>query len=172
MTYEYRRDDSALAHLNQCVTELANRHGSVMHLQANINAEIGYLSAAPVEASAEESVEESKVWHTRTMKDVRVGDMIKPVGENDALACVVADRYWPADPTEQGKRSWHVVEGEKHWDDRLVREGDVCIKLSGAAEPVFMRADFSVDIQLTPTEIAAIELLGWDNRWKSLGLAS
>lgn len=111
------------------------------------------------------------IWHPRTMKDARKGDQIRPVGSDMPNGTAVTDRLLPpqpAVPTRYGplpadRDTWHVVPGAKHWDDHVVQPGEVWLCLDGGA-PRNVDPDFPIEILLTRAEIAAIELLGWDNR--------
>jgi len=108
------------------------------------------------------------VWVKRTMTDVRPGDMIRPAGKDIAGMRVTA-RCWPpatseSKQTARDRGSWHVVEGSGgHWDDHVLQPGECCVHLDGAGHRLF-KPTFAVEIQLTPSEVAAIELLGWNNR--------
>lgn len=107
-------------------------------------------------------------WVARTLTDVRPGDVIRPTGIDVPPQRVTA-RCWPPAPskaaqTHRDRTSWHVIEGQGgHWDDHVVQPGEVCVHLDGASHRL-MRPTFGVDIWLAPSEVAAIELLGWDNR--------
>lgn len=103
------------------------------------------------------------VWHPRTMKDARKGDQIRPAGSDMPNGTAVTDRYWPTTPDASDRGTWHVVPGAKHWDDHVVQPGEVWLCLDGGA-PRNVDPDFPIEILLTRAEIAAIELLGWDNR--------
>lgn len=103
------------------------------------------------------------IWHPRTMKDARKGDQIRPAGSDMPNGTAVTDRYWPTTPDASDRGTWHVVPGVKHWDDHVVQPGEVWLCLDGGA-PRNVDPDFPIEILLTRAEIAAIELLGWDNR--------
>lgn len=111
-------------------------------------------------------------WVLRTWSDVATGDQVRLPGTEHTA--VVAQRYRPADRRTATERkgepprhanTWHAVAGEKHWDDRYVKPGEVCVVLDGTdARPRFMEPSAEVEIWLSPAEIAAIETLGWPNR--------
>ncbi len=105
------------------------------------------------------------VWHACTMKDARRGDQIRPAGSDMPNGTAVTDRLLPPDPDASDRGTWHVVPGAsgKHWDDHVVQPGEVWLCLDGGA-PQCLNPDFPIEILLTRAEIAAIELLGWDNR--------
>lgn len=128
------------------------------------------VATAELSAALERQRDEL-IWHPRTMKDARKGDQIRPAGSDMPNGTAVTDRYWPpqpAVPTRHGplpadRDTWHVVPGAKHWDDHVVQPGEVWLCLDGGA-PRNVDPDFPIEILLTRAEIAAIELLGWDNR--------
>ncbi len=113
-------------------------------------------------------------WVTRTWADVRQGDTVRMPGTEQTTT--VFDRYWPpvsASGVSAGLRprfagSWHMVAGEKHWDDRVVRPGECCVVIVSAdATPRFMNPAAPVEIMMTDEELEAIQLLGsWDERVK------
>lgn len=112
------------------------------------------------------------IWVARTMTDVRPGDTIRPAGMDIAGMRVTA-RCWPPaaakdKQTSRDRGSWHVIEGSGgHWDDHVIQPGECCVHLDGAGHRLF-KPTFKVEIQLTASEVAAIELLGWDNRERLL----
>lgn len=88
------------------------------------------------------------MWVSSTLEHVRPGDVIRPAGST--AESVVAERYYSPTNDARGRNSWHMVPGEKHWNDRVVQESEVCI--SFASDPthfMFMRPDFPVEIQAT-----------------------
>lgn len=107
------------------------------------------------------------IWHPRTMKDARKGDQIRPAGSDMPNGTAVTDRYWPTTPDASDRGTWHVISaGSGKWahkDDHVVQPGEVWLCLDGGA-PRNVDPDFPIEILLTRAEIAAIELLGWDNR--------
>lgn len=132
--------------------------------------ELGWRSG-PEDCVINHPASDELIWHPRTMKDARKGDQIRPAGSDMPNGTKVTDRYWPpqpAVPTRYGplpadRDTWHVVPGAKHWDDHVVQPGEVWLCLDGTA-PRNVDPDFPIEILLTRAEIAAIELLGWDNR--------
>lgn len=179
--------------LRERVSRLADYHGSITHLQADIDQELSEYRPAPEPTGAlrldgtlcghygcgghmlcqDEPAgnPDELIWHPRTMKDARKGDQIRPAGSDMPNGTAVTDRYWPpqpAVPTRYGplpadRDTWHVVPGAKHWDDHVVQPGEVWLRLDGGA-PRNVDPDFPIEILLTRAEIAAIELLGWDSR--------
>ncbi len=103
-------------------------------------------------------------WVTRTWADVRQGDTVRMPGTEQTTT--VFDRYWPAEKGRAG--SWHMVTGEKHWDDRLVQPGECCVVIvSPSSGARFMNPAAPVEIMMTDEELEAIQLLGsWDERVK------
>lgn len=120
------------------------------------------VATAELSAALERQRDEL-VWHPRTMKDARKGDRIRPAGSDMPNGTAVTDRYWPTTPDASDRGTWHVVPGAKHWDDHVVQPGEVWLCLDGGA-PRNVDPNFPIEILLTRAEIAAIELLGWDNR--------
>lgn len=164
--------------LRERVGRLADYHGSITHLQADIDQELSdYRPAHPSDPSQcigalgqrcgeEDCVidHDELIWHPRTMKDARKGDQIRPAGSAMPNGTAVTDRYVPAAPGYSDRGTWHVVSGgAKYWDDHVVQPGEVWLRLDGGA-PRNVDPDFPIEILLTRAEIAAIELLGWDNR--------
>lgn len=129
-------------------------------------------------AEAELRAADVPQWIARTMADVRAGDTIRPilVDPGPEAESRVTGRYLPPQPVKNGMHpdpvmapvkagSWHVVSGgAKHWDDHVVQPGEVWLNLDGATEPRMLKPTFGVEILLSPSEAAAIELLGWQNR--------
>ncbi len=97
-------------------------------------------------------------WIERTMRDVRAGDHIRPIGSNSGGTHISA-RYLPPDPAGLRNRgSWHVVAGAAgHWDDRVVKPGDVWLCMDGG-EPRCLKPDFPVEIEMPQEwlDVAAI----------------
>lgn len=121
------------------------------------------VATAELSAALERQRDEL-IWHPRTMKDARKSDQIRPAGSDMPNGTAVTDRYVPAAPGYSDRGTWHVVSGgAKYWDDHVVQPGEVWLRLDGGA-PRNVDPDFPIEILLTRAEIAAIELLGWDNR--------
>lgn len=172
--------------LRERVGRLADYHGSITHLQADIDQELSDYRPAPALDGAHPSdpsqcigAHDELIWHPRTMKDARKGDQIRPAEtaklDPDYAGAKVTARYMPPQPATRNAdgsdglpldhNAWHVVPGAsgKHWDDHVVQPGEVWLCLDGGA-PRNVDPDFPIEILLTRAEIAAIELLGWDNR--------
>ena len=167
--------------LRERVTALASYHGSITHLQADIDQALAdYGDPAEIaepypldEAGALRRSEEDErrgaglpVWIERTMADVRRGDRIRMPGQA-GTEMDVRDRYWP--PSEMPYRNgdtgtWHVVAGEKHWDDHVVQPGECCVVLGDDPRPRFFPPTMPVEIELTAAELAVIESFGWTDR--------
>jgi hypothetical protein len=103
----------------------------------------------------EEGRAEEPQWVPRTWQDVRQGDRVRLPG-TDVTASVTSVVMLPwhvhpaADPyhPERHKCEWIAVR-VRFAEDGKARDMD-------PAKPV--------EIELTPAEVAAIELLGWENR--------
>ncbi len=104
-----------------------------------------------------------EVWTPATMADARVGDMIRPRGttaESDVKR--VIDRYLP--PRKDGGNAghWHIASAPKHWDDRVVREGEVWLVLEGSGgNPVNLRPDFLIEILMPADWHQVMTQNGW-----------
>lgn len=101
-------------------------------------------------------------WVLRTWRDVRADDVVRMPGTE--ITSSIAHRLWPPTDDERGRRSWHMVAGEKHWDDHVVQPGECVVVLQGETAPRFMNPSAPVEILLTPDEESAINALGWENR--------
>lgn len=108
--------------------------------------------------------ERDLIWVLRTWADVRQGDTVRMPGSD--VTAVVATRYWPATDDARGRGSWHVVEGEKHWDDHVVQEGECVIRFATDPEKHarFMNPDAPVEIQMERDVAEAVALMGWEHR--------
>lgn len=109
-------------------------------------------------------------WIERTMADVRRGDRIRMPGRAGSETSVL-DRYLPPQPPGAGgglpsdRGIWHVVPGDRgHWDDHVVQPSDCWLLLTGQDEPLNFPPTMPVEILLAPSEINAIDTLGWENR--------
>lgn len=101
-------------------------------------------------------------WVLRTWADVVAGDTVRPPGFPDVVAHVSA-RYRSVSEDPAGE-TWHMVAGGGHWSDHVVRPGEVWVVLDQETDPRCMERTAPVEILLTASEVAAIELLGWENR--------
>lgn len=99
----------------------------------------------------------AEVWVLSEMRHARVGDLIRPAG-TAAAGTLVVDRYLPpmkdasktAGAAQPNAGHWHVVSGgPKHWDDRIVREGEVWLRLEGNAEPQNLDPTFAIEIKMS-----------------------
>ncbi len=164
--------------LRERVSRLADYHGSITHLRADIDQELSdYRPAEPeihteihtasTVAIAELSAALELIWHARTMKDARKGDQIRPAGSDMPNGTAVTDRLLPPTDDASDRGTWHVVSAGNgkwaHLKDHVVQPGEVWLCLDGGA-PQSLNPDFPIEILLTRAEIAAIDALGWDNR--------
>lgn len=101
-------------------------------------------------------------WVLRTWRDVRSRDYVRMPGTE--ITSGITHRLWPPTDDERGRRSWHMVAGEKHWDDHVVQPGECVVVLEGETTPRFMNPSAPVEILLTQNEESAINALGWENR--------
>jgi hypothetical protein len=129
---------------------LANYHGSTTHLHADLDEEEHYISS-----------EDQPAWILRTWADVRRGDKVRLPGTEYIAG--IKDRLEAVQDDSAG-RSWHVVPAPKHWDDHAVRPGECWVVFLGETEPRNMDPAKPVEILLTPAEVQAIEVIGWENR--------
>ncbi len=106
---------------------------------------------------------ELEVWVPATMADARAGDLIRPAGttaESDQRR--VVGRYLPPRADGGNAGAWHVVSGgAKHWDDRVVREGETWLVLEGQAAPINFRPDFPIEILMPADWHAVMTTNGW-----------
>lgn len=124
-----------------------------------------------------EPTPEPEVWVRTEMRHARVGDVIRPasgvIPHPGGQGTRVIDRYLPArkDASKAAGAAqphaghWHVVSGgAKHWDDRIVQEGEVWLVLEGNDQPQNLRPDFAIEIRMSPLEVRIMERFGWENR--------
>lgn len=111
---------------------------------------------------------EEPQWVARTWTDVRVGDRVRVPGTEITARVQAIYRAPQEDPVG---RTWHVVPSAEtgpwaHKTDVVIQPGQLGV-LFQDEQPhqahVLMR-NVPVEIELTPAEVAAIELLGWHNR--------
>ncbi len=105
-------------------------------------------------------------WHPLTMQHVRPGDRVRPRGNLNAEAEItVTARWWPPTGDARGRGSWHVIAGEKHWDDHVVQHGECVVELNGDGRARFLPPEMEIEILIAPAEVASIEALGgWEQR--------
>jgi hypothetical protein len=150
----YERDPNAL---QDAVRILIEHDGGWAAAGARLEAEL---------ASVQPQVEEPQ-WVARTAEDVREGDLVRLPAAPDLHARVVF-----AQPLD-----WHVRPGgdghRARFDDVPLEHRKVSLrleyagaKLDFAGRPVLMElpAGTPVEIQLIPSELQAIEAIGWPNR--------
>lgn len=99
------------------------------------------------------SIEEAPVWVPRTWADVRAHDHVRMPGTEVTDVVLLP-------PLRAG---WHIVPGANRFGDRPGRWSEVIVTMEKAGERS-MNPAAPVEILLAPSEVAAIELLGWDNR--------
>ena len=106
-------------------------------------------------------------WILRTWADVRAGDTVRMPGTD--YTATIAARYAPPAADRKAARvergQWHIIPGATgHWDDHPVRPGEVWVVFTGQTHLRNMDPTKPVEIQLSAVEVAAIELIGWENR--------
>lgn len=130
--------------LRHAMRELALYHGSLIHMEADIDQELDSLD------SAQSSPVPQMVWVTRTMNDVRTGDRIRLRGSE----AVVDSAY---------RNGWHVHPASRY-EVIPLEHTDVMIRLEGRDKPYVFRPDIEVDIHLTTDEAQYFDDAGWEHR--------
>ncbi len=95
-------------------------------------------------------------WVERTWADVVDGDTVRPPGTD--LSFMVNGPVIRA--------PWHVhpAANEYRPNEMPAEWSEIRVRFVGDPELRFMRPDAPVEILLAPSELAAIEALGWENR--------
>lgn len=127
--------------VRQATEALANWHGSVTHLLADLDQEETY-EPAPTPIAMR--------WVTRTMNDIRTGDRIRFRGTE----AVVESAF---------RNGWHVHPASRYEVIPLEHD-DVAVRLAGREKLFVLKPDLEVDIHLTEDEVAALDAMGWENR--------
>lgn len=95
------------------------------------------------------------LWVARTWADVRSGDRTRLAGTEAVIVSAV-------------RRDWHAKitdTGNGYWRTDPLEHSDIAARLQGRGDRLFsMRPGDPVEILFSPAEVAAIELLGWENR--------
>lgn len=119
----------------------------------------------PTEAAmiraAQKAFTEQPAWILRTWADVRRGDTVRLPGTEHTAT--IADRYVSTGEDRLG-RGWHVIAAPKHWDDHIVQPGECWLLFEGESTPRNMDPAKPVELLLTPAEVQAIEVIGWEHR--------
>lgn len=105
-------------------------------------------------------------WILRTWADVRRGDTVRMPGTEHTAK--IKDRYIPPAASRKeamaGPDSWHIIPGQGHWNDHVVRPSECWLVFEGESELRNMDPAKPVEILLSTLEVQAIEAIGWENR--------
>lgn len=150
----------------ECVVETVEHAENLGRFRITVHAQdLGPLPPVgpetdPALAHEMEAEEQGPVWVLRSWRDVVAGDVVRMPGTEVTANITARLRHPSEDPLG---RSWHMVAGEKHWDDVLVQPGQVCVSLDGGA-PRFMKPELPVEIGLPPAIATAADVLDWEAR--------
>lgn len=98
------------------------------------------------------------VWVPRTLADLRAGDRCR-MGGVEATVKGRAWSTWPLRPSDSSEFGWRTPVLDPH--------GELYVTLDfGGQERQYRFNDLSVGVEilLSADELAAVELLGWENR--------
>jgi hypothetical protein len=179
------RDVLLTIELEHKIWELASWHGSLTHLQADLDQELAEYRPAPepepvypmvderpgdpvsptqdaeLERMGREMAEDPPIWVERTLVDVRDGDMIRMPGQPGTERKVEKASPvlpWRVHPTKDRDAEFHPERHRAEWSE--IKVGFV-----GVVGVLSLKPDMPVEIQMTASELSAIEALGgWVNR--------
>lgn len=155
-------EEKTIRELQMAVVEAAIAWHAAPGIDEYLDHAVGVLLAATKTTATEPA---DLVWVQRTMKDVRAGDYIRQVewnGSGESPVTHVTNRYLPPMKDGSNAGNWHMVPGESsHWDDRVVKPGEVWLCLDGG-KPRNLDPDFPVEIQLPSPRF--LQLGDWGDR--------
>lgn len=114
---------------------------------------------------------EPLAWYRRTWRDVRPGDTVRPPGSNvEFKIALAAVQDWHVDPINV---NWTEVVKDNGEIKRVpmpipLEYTEVLVHFAGREEPRRMNPNADVEIQLTDAEADVADLLGWENRVRTI----